>query len=103
MKISRTDAKSTAGIDPASGTRTSADASDTGPDQASTQDQIALSNLSSYLASAYSGSPEHLARVAQLGAAVSNRQYQVDSFAVSGSIIQHSIEFGQAAFLAVHP
>jgi anti-sigma28 factor (negative regulator of flagellin synthesis) len=105
MRISRPDAKSSAGINPAARVRTSGanGSSQNVEAQQSNTDQVALSNLSNYLASAYSGSPEHLARVTELGDAVSSLQYQVDSFAVSGSIIQHSIEFGQPAFLAVSP
>ncbi len=61
-------------------------------------DRAQLSNLSSYLASALSGSVAHVAKLAKLAAAVSSGQYQVDSYAVSGSIIQHAIEFGGSAF-----
>ncbi len=61
-------------------------------------DRAQLSNLSSYLASALSGSLAHVAKLAKLAAAVSSGQYQVDSYAVSGSIIQHAIEFGGSAF-----
>ena len=70
-----------------------------GPEAAS--DQVQLSNLSSYLASALDGSPAHVAKVGELGAAVSSGQYHVNADAVSGSIIQHSIEFGGASYLAL--
>jgi flagellar biosynthesis anti-sigma factor FlgM len=63
-------------------------------------DQVQLSNMSSYLAAALSGSPAQVAKVSELGAAVSSGQYQVDAFAVSGSIIQHSIEFGGNTYSA---
>jgi hypothetical protein len=51
-------------------------------------------SLSRYLASALSGSAPHLAKLSKLSATVSSGQYHVDSFAVSGCIIQHCIEFG---------
>jgi anti-sigma28 factor (negative regulator of flagellin synthesis) len=60
-----------------------------------------LSNLSNYLASALSGSAAHVAKLAKLAAAVSGGQYSVDSYAVSGSIIQHTIEFGGSAYWAL--
>jgi flagellar biosynthesis anti-sigma factor FlgM len=61
-------------------------------------DQVQLSNMSSYLAAALAGSPAQVAKVSELSAAVSSGQYQVDAFAVSGSIIQHSIEFGGSTY-----
>jgi flagellar biosynthesis anti-sigma factor FlgM len=64
-------------------------------------DRAQLSNLSSYLAAALSGSAAHVAKLAKLAAAVSSGQYQVDPQAVSGSIIQHSIEFGGSAYWAL--
>lgn len=64
-------------------------------------DRVQLSNPSSYLASALSGSAAHVAKLAKLAAAVSGGQYQVDSYAVSGSIIEHGIEFGGNAHWAL--
>lgn len=64
-------------------------------------DRTELSSLSSYLTAALSGSAVHVAKLANLGAAVSRGRYQVDSHAVSGSIIQHSIEFGGSAYGAL--
>lgn len=64
-------------------------------------DRAQLSNLSSYLASALSGSAAHVAKLAKLAAVVSSGQYQVDSSAVSASIIQHAIEFGGSAYWAL--
>jgi flagellar biosynthesis anti-sigma factor FlgM len=61
-------------------------------------DQVQLSNLSSYLSAALSGSPAQAAKVSQLGAAVSSGQYRVDAFAVSGSIIQDRMVFGGASY-----
>jgi anti-sigma28 factor (negative regulator of flagellin synthesis) len=64
-------------------------------------DRAQLSNLSSYLASALDGSPAHAAKLSELGAAVSSGQYHVDIHAVSGSLIQHSIEFGGSSYLGL--
>jgi hypothetical protein len=60
-------------------------------------------SLRGFTASALRGSPAHVAKVSRLSAAVSAGQYQVDAYAVSGSIIQHSIEFGAASCLTVQP
>jgi len=60
-------------------------------------------SLRSFTASALNGSPAHVAKVSRLSAAVSAGQYQADAYAVSGSIIQHSIEFGAANCLTVQP
>jgi anti-sigma28 factor (negative regulator of flagellin synthesis) len=43
-----------------------------------------------------------VAKVSELDAAVSSGRYQVDAHAVSGSIIQHSIEFGAGNYLTVN-
>lgn len=64
-------------------------------------DQVQLSSLSAYLASAISGSPAHVAKMSELSATVSAGQYHVDSYAVSGNIIQHAIEFGGAGYSAL--
>jgi anti-sigma28 factor (negative regulator of flagellin synthesis) len=64
-------------------------------------DRAQISGLGSYLASALSGSPAHAAKLSELGAAVSKGQYQVDAYAVSGSIIQSSIEFGGSSYAAL--
>lgn len=64
-------------------------------------DRAQLSNLSSYLASALSGSAAHVAKLAKLSTVVSSGKYQVDSYAVSASIIQHAIEFGGSAYWAL--
>lgn len=70
-------------------------------DPSAPTDRVQLSNLSSYLAAALSGSAAHVAKLAKLAAAVSSGQYHADSYAVSGSLIQHSIEFGGSAYLAL--
>jgi len=57
--------------------------------------------VSRYLASALNGSPAQVAKVSELSAAVSSGSYQVDAHAVSGSIIQHSIDSGGASYRAV--
>lgn len=64
-------------------------------------DRAQLSNLSNYLASALSGSSAHVAKLFVLGSAVSSGQYHVDAQTVSGSIIQHSIEFGGSRYLGL--
>jgi flagellar biosynthesis anti-sigma factor FlgM len=61
-------------------------------------DSVQLSQLSSYLASALSGSPAQVAKLSELGTAVSTGQYHVDADALSGSLIQHSIEFGGSGY-----
>lgn len=61
-------------------------------------DRVQLMALSSYLAAALSGSPAHAAKLAGLASEVSNGQYHVDASAVSGSIIQHRVEFGGSAY-----
>lgn len=98
MKISRPDrnfpVNSTAAVGPSSNRPLK-------PISSAPPDQVDLSNLSSYLASALSGSPAHVAKVEKLATNVSSGQYHVDSYAVSGSIIQHSIEFGGSAYLAL--
>jgi flagellar biosynthesis anti-sigma factor FlgM len=105
MEITRSDPKSTSGLDRTSGAGPagtgSASKQPAGQEVAS--DQVQLSNLSSYLASALSGSPAHVAKVSELGAAVSSGKYRVDAKAVSGSIIQHSIEFGGAGYMTLNP
>lgn len=103
MKISRPGPKPVSGLDRSVGISTawegSADSQPLG--QTGASDQAQLSSLSSYLASALGGSPAHVAKISELGAAVSSHWYQVDPYVVSGSIIQHSIEFGVASYLAV--
>ncbi|MGB6944008.1 MAG: flagellar biosynthesis anti-sigma factor FlgM [Bryobacteraceae bacterium] len=104
MKISGSNPKSTSGLG------RSAAAGPAGPGTVPTQragqtqvsDRAQISSLGSYLASALNGSPAHVAKVNELGAAVSNGRYQVDAHAVSGSIIQHSIEFGGASYLSLN-
>jgi len=69
--------------------------------QEAASDQVQLSSLSKYFASALEGSPAHVANVNQLSVAVSAGQYHVDAYAVSGSIIQYSIEFGGSGYLGM--
>jgi len=54
-------------------------------------DQVQLSRLSSALGALGTGSPEHADRLAQLSAVVATGSYQIDSYAVSGSIIQETL------------
>ncbi len=104
MKISRTNSQSVSGLNAPSGV------SPAGADVASRQtqatntpsDQVQISTLSRYLASALDGSPAQVAKVSELGAAISAGRYAVDAHAVSGSIIQHAIEFGGPTYLALN-
>jgi anti-sigma28 factor (negative regulator of flagellin synthesis) len=70
-------------------------------------DRAQLSALSGILASALEASPAHVAKVSELGAAVSSGQYRVDASAVSGSIIEHilgqnGLAFGGSGLLAAN-
>jgi len=69
--------------------------------QIAVSDQAQLSSLSSYLVSAGNGSPSQVEKVNQLSADVLRGRYQVDAYAVSASIIQHSIEFGGTSYLGL--
>jgi hypothetical protein len=101
MKISLPDSKSTPGPDGSAGVGPAGAGAKQQPAQAAPNDRAQLSNLSSYLASALAGSPAHVAKLSELGTAVSSEQYKVDAYVVSGSIIQHGIEFGGAHYPAV--
>jgi anti-sigma28 factor (negative regulator of flagellin synthesis) len=59
-------------------------------------DQSQISNLSTYLAAAMSGSPTLVAKLSALGTAVASGQYKVDSSVLSEGIIQHSLLFSGA-------
>jgi len=98
MKISRPDSKSTAELDPSAGVGPfeGGSVSKEPVGDAPVSDRVQLSSLSSYLASALNGSAAHVEQITELTGTVSSGQYKVDSYAVSGSIIQHSIEFGGA-------
>jgi flagellar biosynthesis anti-sigma factor FlgM len=105
MNISRLDTKSIpdiqspAGVDPAGLTG----ASKQPAAQNAPSDQVQLTGMSRYLAAALNGSPAQVAKVSELGAAVSSGKYRVDADAVSGSLIQHAIEFGGGSYSAVAP
>ena len=102
MKISGPGPKSTSGLNPSLSAGAGAGSvSKPSAGQSVATDEAQLSSLSGYLSSALTGSPTHLAKVSELGAAVSTGQYHVDSFAVSGSLIQHGIEFGGASYSAL--
>jgi len=100
MKISRPDSDSTAGLGGSAsvGPAETDSASKLPAEQAAASDQAQISTLSRYLASALDGSPAHVAKLSELGDAVSSGQYYVDAHAVSASIIQHRIEFGGAQY-----
>jgi anti-sigma28 factor (negative regulator of flagellin synthesis) len=104
MKLSGPGSNSPSGLDPSAGVSpagqgTAAPKQPIAPNPQS--DQVQLSSLSAYLASALQGSPAHVAKIIELSSAVSTGQYHVDSYAVSGSIIQHGIEFGGAGYSAL--
>ena len=103
MNISRPEPKATPGSNPSVAVRAAGAglAGNQPVGSRAASDHVQLSSLSNYLASALSGSPAHVAKLTQLGAAVSGGQYQVDAHAVSGSIIQHSIEFGAVGYFAL--
>ena len=103
MKIPPSESNSISGLNPSAGIAPSGFASESKRQAASSpaSDRVQLSALSRYLTSALFGSPAHLSKLSELTAAVSSGQYQVDSFAVSGSIIQDSIDFGRGGSLAL--
>jgi anti-sigma28 factor (negative regulator of flagellin synthesis) len=104
MKIPGPDSNSISGLNPSSGVGApgtgSASKQLVGQDEAS--DQVSLSSLSSYLAAAVNGSPAHVANLNQLSASLSSGQYHVDAHAVSGSLIQHTIEHGGSSYLGAN-
>jgi flagellar biosynthesis anti-sigma factor FlgM len=104
MKIPSPDSHATSGLNQLAGAAPSGtgSASKQAAKPEAASDRVQLSNLSNYLASALEGSPSHVAKVGQLAGAVSSGEYRVNAHAVSGSIIQHSIEFGGANFLALN-
>ena len=105
MNISRIDSKSIpdlqspAGVDPAGLSGASKQPSP----QNTASDQVQLTGMSRYLSAALNGSPAQVAKVSELSTAVSSGKYRVDAYAVSGSLIQHAIEFGGGQALAVTP
>jgi hypothetical protein len=102
MKISQTSPKATSGVNsPAGVGPPGAAASQLPVKPAPPPDQVQISSLASYLFAAVNGSPAHVAKLAELSADVSLGRYQPDTFAVSGSIIQHSIEFGAGSYFAL--
>jgi hypothetical protein len=62
-------------------------------------DHVQLSNLGAHLAAALGNSPSHLQKTSSLAGAVLHGGYQVDSQAVSESVIRHSLQFGGANYL----
>src|SRR5277367_5429153 len=102
MKIFPSDPNSTPPVEQSAGVGPTAAGSKQPMTQNVASDRAQLSNLGAYLASALSGSPAHVAKLSELGAAVSSEQYHVDAYELSGSIIQHGIEFGGTSYLAVN-
>jgi anti-sigma28 factor (negative regulator of flagellin synthesis) len=97
MKVTQTNNKSIAGLTRAAsavpvgpGNRAASSAA------VEASDHSQISNLSTYLAAATSGSPTLVAKLSALGTAVSSGQYKVDSSVLSEGIIQHSLLFSGA-------
>jgi hypothetical protein len=101
MKISRPNPESNSVWDSTAAAGPAASNPSPIPASSTPTDRAQLSNLSSCLAAALSGSAAHVGKLTKLGAEVSSEQYQVDSYAVSGSIIEHSIQFGGSAYRAL--
>ena len=55
-------------------------------------DRVALSELSTQVRSLNSDSPEHIARLERLSAAVRSGRYEVDAMAVSQSLVEQSLK-----------
>ena len=55
------------------------------------RDQVQLSKLSNALYATQTDSPEHTAKLAQLSAVVRTGNYQIDGYALSGSIIRDAL------------
>ena len=97
MKVTQTNNKPIAGLARAFSTAAGRSAKSTaGSTAAEASDQLQISNLSTYLAAAMSGSPAHVAKLSVLGTAVASGQYKVDSSVVSEGLIQHSVLFSGA-------
>jgi len=61
-------------------------------------DEVLLSRTMGTLLSALTDSPAHTAKISELSTAVASGGYHVDSYLVSGSIIEHTIRFGTHGF-----
>jgi hypothetical protein len=100
MRISDPNARPFAGIGPSSG---AGSVSESGPRSSDAgisvaADQVGLSRLTSQLAADPSLAPALVAKLSNLGAAVSSGRYQVDAKVVSASIIQHSLQSGGGSY-----
>src|SRR5271166_824731 len=93
MKVTQTNNKSIAGLARASGTALVRPGNLTAGSTAEAGDQLQISNLSTYLAAAMSGSPAHVAKLSALSTAVASGQYKADAGVVSEGLIQHSLLF----------
>ncbi len=96
MKVTQTNDKSIAGLVHALGTVPARQGNSAASSAAAEGDQSQISNLSTYLAAALSGSPAHVAKLSALGTAVAGGEYKVDAGVVSEGLIQHSLLFGGA-------
>ena len=91
MKVNDTGGTGVSGLGRAQELTSTSSSSKTRGNRAGKDDQVSLSNLSSALSKADVDSPQQAARLTQLSADVASGRYQIDSYALSGSIIQGSI------------
>jgi hypothetical protein len=98
MKVSDPNGTPLAGLDVSKGITAGAGRRSGKSARSTVADQIQLSDLSASLASTQSESPLHLAKLSALAAVVSSSGYAVDANLVSASIIQHTLQFGGAAY-----
>lgn len=91
MKINDSSGAGVSGLDRAAELNASTTASTSRNGGSNRNDQVSLSSLSSALRAQHSESPGHAARLAQLSAAVATGTYQVDSQALSTTIISGSM------------
>jgi anti-sigma28 factor (negative regulator of flagellin synthesis) len=96
MKVTKTNNESIAGLAGALNAAPGRPDNSAAGSTAQATDQLQISNLSTYLAAATSGSPAHVAKLSALGTAVASGQYQVDPGGVSNGLIQHTLLFGGA-------
>lgn len=91
MKINDTNGTGVSGLGKAPELTSTGSSSKTRGQRGGKDDEVSLSNLSSALSATGTDSPQQSARLTQLSSAVASGKYQVDSYALSGSIIQASI------------
>jgi anti-sigma28 factor (negative regulator of flagellin synthesis) len=96
MKVTKTNNESIAGLARALGAAPARPDNSTASSTPPESDYLQISNLSTYLAAATSGSPALAAKLSALGTAVTSGQYKVDAGVVSEGLIQHSLLFSGA-------